>query len=46
MPLRALKALRGTPFSVASVLFSAVNDSDGCVLFPKSSTYAIIFLRR
>jgi hypothetical protein len=46
MPLRALKTLRGIPVSAASVLLSAISDSNGCALFPKSSTYAIIFLRR
>jgi hypothetical protein len=44
--LRALKTLRGALLSVASVLFSAVSDSNGCVLFPKPSNYAIIFFRR
>ncbi len=30
MSLRTLKTLRGAPLSVASVLFSAVSDSNGC----------------
>jgi hypothetical protein len=46
MPLRALNTLKGAPLSAASVLFSAISDSNGAALFPKPSNYAIIFPRR